>query len=301
MDPTILEGLLKAIHDAVSGSRRRDDDVALPVFDPSTSDSGAESWCKNIDTLAKELGWSSITTVAKAGKALKGSALLWFDTWDPSGGRSWENFRSAITDLYPEKKNLSEKLSKAVLFTSDSADTYCEYAREKIRLLRNTKVTFTESQLIELVCGSITDVNVRMASFNSSVKTTSELISLFSSYIKIKKRPLEHISKDNFLGSKRIKLNPHPSSNNASEKYCFLCGKSGHFKSQCFRRDNRVQTSSNTNNRTVEQEFKTNDSTKNKCSFCKKNGHTEASCFSKNRLSNNLSVTKDVDFLGKPT
>lgn len=106
MDLPALQELLKAIKDAVSGTRRRDDDVALPTFDPTTSDLGAEAWCNNIGTLAKEFGWTGIATVAKAGKALKGSALLWFETWDPTEGRSWENLRSVLTALYPEKKRI---------------------------------------------------------------------------------------------------------------------------------------------------------------------------------------------------
>ncbi|CAK1550655.1 unnamed protein product, partial [Leptosia nina] len=82
MDSAVLEGLLIAIKDAVSGNRG-EDDVVLPPFDPDKNDNGAESWCNNIDTIAKDRGWSSITTVSKAGKTLKGSALLWFETWDP--------------------------------------------------------------------------------------------------------------------------------------------------------------------------------------------------------------------------
>ncbi|XP_063532834.1 uncharacterized protein LOC134743372 [Cydia strobilella] len=60
-----LKSFIKAIADAVS-KRRPDDDVALPVFDPATSDNGAETWCNNIAELTEEFGWSSIATVAKA-------------------------------------------------------------------------------------------------------------------------------------------------------------------------------------------------------------------------------------------
>lgn len=94
---------------------------------------------------SKEFGWSNAATVAKAGKARKGSALLWFETWDPAEGRSWDNLRLELVTLFPEKKNLAEKLQKAVLYTSETADSYCEYARKKKnRLLKNTKITFTE-------------------------------------------------------------------------------------------------------------------------------------------------------------
>lgn len=98
--------------------------------------------------LGADFGWSGIAKVAKAGKALKSSALTWYETWEPQEGRTWENFRNEIISLYPEKKNLCEKIYKAVTYSSDSADSYCEYAREKIRLLRNTRIAFTEAQLI---------------------------------------------------------------------------------------------------------------------------------------------------------
>lgn len=304
MDPGLIEGLLKAIKEAVTSRRQNDDDVALPSFDPATSDNGAEHWCDHIETLSKEFGWSSIATVAKAGKALKGSAILWFESWDPTSGRSWENFRHDITDLYPEKKNLCEKLSTAVLYNSESAETYCEYAREKLRLLRNTKVAFKESQLIELICGSISDVNVRMASFNSSVKTTSELISLFTSYSKIRKRPLDLNNRDCIPGPSGIKR-PRPESRSNGgrfEKTCFQCGQSGHFKYQC---SNPVPNPHQVDPSKTQV-------LKKYCSICKRAGHLEAACFF-NKPSNGSSssihkpsngspssIPKDVNFLENP-
>ncbi|KAF9410435.1 hypothetical protein HW555_010486, partial [Spodoptera exigua] len=57
--------LVCAIRDAVAGNRN-EDDVVLPPFDPEKNDNGAENWCNNIDTVAKDRGWSSITTVSKA-------------------------------------------------------------------------------------------------------------------------------------------------------------------------------------------------------------------------------------------
>lgn len=184
MDAEAFTSLLTAIRDAVSKPHSNDDDIALPVFDPDKNDCGAASWCDSVEVLAKDLKWSSIRTAAKAGKALKGSAISWFESWEPSDGRSWDNFRRDIIDAYPERKNLSEKLTKAVLCTSDTFESYSEYVREKVRLFRNTKIAFTESQLIELICGGIDDTGVKMASLNSGVTTTSALITLLSTYTK---------------------------------------------------------------------------------------------------------------------
>lgn len=278
MDPAVLN-LLKAIRDAVAGNRN-EDDVVLPPFDPEKNDNGAESWCNNIDTVAKDRVWSGITTVSKAGKALKGSALLWFETWEPDEGRTWENFKTCIKDLYPEKKNLSEKLSKAVLYTSDLAETYCEYAREKLRLLRNTKVTFSEGQLVELVCGGISDINIRMASFNSRVNSTSELISLFTTYVK---NPRKRPSETSIVPSTTKRLKPEISNSSKPPPTCFLCNKTGHVRSQCFKNKNQDTPNSET--------------PKIQCSYCKKVGHEESICFfkkrdaAKNNNSNNVNCS----------
>lgn len=296
MDVPALQELLRAIKDAVSGSGRKEDDVALPIFDPTTSDLGAETWCNNIEALAKEFSWSSIATAARAGKALKGSAKLWFETWDPTEGRSWQNLRTELTALYPEKKNLAEKLQKAVLYTSDSADSYCEYAREKIRLLRNTKVAFSELQLVELVCGSISDVNVKMASFNSSVKTTSELISLFTSYVKTKKRPLEQSGRDSKdpSGPKRAK---NDSRTNDTTR-CFNCNKIGHTRLHC--RFNSAEGKAQANNsQSREQKLI---EPKKYCSYCKKVGHYDSICWYKPQSANKtVTIENEVNFLEKLT
>lgn len=295
MDCETIGELLKAIRDAVSTSHQKDDDIALPVFDPDKSDCGATSWCCSIETLATEMKWSSIKTAAKAGKALKGSALKWFESWEPSEGRSWEKLRADIIDAYPEKKNLSEKLSKAVLYTSDLADTYGEYAREKILLFRNTKIAFTDEQLIELVCGGISDVDVRMASLNSGVTTTAGLISLLSIYVKTKKRPLQNCDSASST-AKRLKFK--------EEKKCFTCNQVGHLQFQCSKSKpnqtlSRVPTQ-------VPQFPKSNEFRAKVCTYCKKIGHAESICFHKRRAesASPSSVTvvpnKEVNFLEKP-
>lgn len=292
-----IQDLLKAIRDALTTTQRsqKDDDIALPLFDPERNDCGAASWCDSIEVLAKEFDWSSIKTAAKAGKALKGSALRWFESWEPAGGRSWENFRIDIINIYPEKKNLSERLSKAVLYSSDSAESYSEYAREKLRLLRNTKIAFSEIQLVEIICGGISDVDIRMASLNNGAATTSALITLLSTYVKAKKRSLDHnkdIGTSGPSGAKRSKF--------SSEKKCFTCNKMGHVQTECFR-NKQVQITS-----LAPQVFRSTDFRSKVCTYCKKLGHTEAVCYHKQRSESNntASITvapnNEVNFLDKP-
>lgn len=293
MDIGAIGDLLAAIRDAVSNQQAsppsKDDDVALPLFDPEKNDCGAASWCSSIETLATEFKWSSIKTAAKAGKALKGSALTWFETWEPLEARTWENFRRDIIDIYPEKKNLSEKLTKAALYSSDSAESYGEYVREKIRLFRSTKISLSDEQLIELICGGIDDVDIRMAALNNGATTPSALITLLSTYVKRRKR-FDH--SETACASKRPKLN--------IEKKCFICNQVGHVQSQCLK--NKFNQNSS---RFPNQAAKVNDFQSKICNFCKKIGHTEPFCFNKQRIqpknpsSVTIAPTKEANFLDK--
>lgn len=271
MEPSqLLEGLVKAIQEAIT-SNRRSDDIALPIFDPEKNDNGAEGWCRSIEKLGAEFKWTSIQQAATAGKALRGSALKWFEAWEPDTERSWEALCKDIIDLYPAKKNLTEKMSKAILYTSELTDTYCEYAREKVRLLRGTKVAFTELQLIELICGGISEVNVRMASLNSSIGSVPDLITLFSTYEKApKKRSLEIATNSGQNGTKRFK--PNIEIGHKEAKTCYSCGNSGHLMARC---PNLEAHSSNKESNTS----KTLRTIKITCSFCKKEGHSFEKCF----------------------
>lgn len=290
MDAELVKTLLESIKMAISTNRRQDD-MALPAFDPEKMHNGAESWCKNIEDLGAELNWSSLQMVAKAGKALRGSAFSWFESWEPEH-RDWETFRQDLVALFPTKKNLTEKLTKAVLYNSESAETYAEYAREKILLLKKTKVSFTEEQLVELVCGGVRDVNVRMASFNSSVNTTNELITLFSSYSKNpRKRPFDKNATVDDSGTSTAKK---PRTDFAT-KHCFTCGQKGHIQFQCPKNSNNNKNGSDSEARPKSKVIPTTSNKNLKCEYCKKEGHSIEKCWTKQRVDREKQNNKPVN------
>lgn len=286
MDPAELSNLLKVLSDSIS-SKSRHEDIALPIFDPEKNDNGAEKWCSSIEELGADLGWSSLQKAAKAGKVLRGSALSWFESWEPETGRTWDNFRKDIIALYPKKRNLAEKNIKAALYNSDSANSYCEYAREKLKLLRNTEIAYKESELLEIVCGGIRDENIQLACLNSSIKTTSELITVLSSYVKQpKKRPIDIKNENNFSETNKMKrFKPNTDSKSVFSKKCFNCGKLGHIQKQCFYQSSNASPlevkslSSDLNKKELDKP----DRPVNTCTYCKKAGHQEENCFFKQR------------------
>lgn len=293
MDPDAVANLIKVLSDAIS-SKSRNEDIALPIFDPEKYDNGAETWCSSIEDLGADLGWSSLQKTAKAGKVLRGSALAWFESWEPETGRTWENFKKDIIASYPHKRNLAEKNLKAALYNSDSANTYCDYAREKLKLLRNTKIAYTETELVEIVCGGICDENIKLACLNSSLKTTSELITVLSSHVKQqKKRPFDNSMSE--INNKMKRFKPNTETKSPVARRCYKCGKLGHIQSQCFYQtdltsdlDKKPQISDQ-----IKKEFATTNRPLNICKYCKKAGHLEENCFFKQRRQ----LTKDSNNL----
>jgi hypothetical protein len=89
--------------------------------------------------------------------------------------------KTELCNLYPPKKNLSERFRKAGLYTSENATTYCEYARQKILLLRALNFNLSERTMLELVVGDIADAQVKIAAFNSKVETIADLLNLAES------------------------------------------------------------------------------------------------------------------------
>ncbi|CAG5046550.1 unnamed protein product [Parnassius apollo] len=71
MDVQLVKGLLETIQNAMV-SNKRYDNLAVLIFDPDKSNDGAAAWCNK---LGEELKWSSFEKDAKAGKALRSSAL----------------------------------------------------------------------------------------------------------------------------------------------------------------------------------------------------------------------------------
>ncbi|KAL1487797.1 hypothetical protein ABEB36_015552 [Hypothenemus hampei] len=139
--------------------------IAIPIFDPRNSDYGAQPWCMEIEKLGTTFSWSSYEQLTRAITGLTGEAREWYSEWKPED-KNWDTFKNEIINLYPAKKNLSERLRKASLYTSEGATSYSEYARKKITLLKALQFNLTEAHLIELVIGDISNETVKIAAFN---------------------------------------------------------------------------------------------------------------------------------------
>jgi hypothetical protein len=258
----ILAATLQEMKDHSSRRTTSSALIELPKFDPSSDDRGASKWCDEIEKLGATFHWLEHEQLSRAASSLVGEAKEWFPLWQPTE-KSWENFRTEISNMYPPKRNLHEKFRKASLYVSGDASSYSEYARKKIALIKSLNFTMTENQLLELVIGDIGDVHVKTAAFNSNVKSEAELLVLLSNYKMTNRAPVSH--------NKLKRDYPFDFKSN-DVKLCFNCDKPGHLSRNC--KEPRKIAERNNSRPKFEK-------SKVICSWCNKPGHVAEKCFAK--------------------
>lgn len=254
--------------------------VNIPIFDPRADDHNAKKWCFEIEKLGAAFDWTDYELVMRSASGLRDEAAEWFSTWQPDE-KTWEGLKQELCSIYPSKRNLSEKLRKASLFTSDQATSYCEYARKKLSLLKSLNFDLTESQYLEIIIGDINEVQVKTAAFNSKIDNVSDLLDLLGNYKKHNQkldsnRPKRKYPDD--LGFER-----------KSDKSCYNCHETGHISRFCPKRTKIGHSVSIDNIRS-----KFSDKGKLTCSFCHKIGHKVEDCFRRKR--EQPSTSRQVNF-----
>jgi hypothetical protein len=250
----IFAATLQEMKDHSSRRTTSSASIELPKFDPSSDDRGASKWYDETEKLGATFHWLEHERLSRADSSLVGEANEWFPMWQPNE-KSWENFRTEISNMYPPKRNLHEKFRKTSLYLSGDASSYSEYARKKIALIKSLNFTMTQNQLLELVIGDIGDVHVKTATFNSNVKSEAELLVLLSNYKMTNKAPVSH--------NKLKRGYPFELKSNDA-KLCFNCDKSGHLSRNCEEPRNIAQRNNSG------PKF---NKTKIICSWCNKPGH----------------------------
>ncbi|XP_076660184.1 uncharacterized protein LOC143363497 [Halictus rubicundus] len=234
---------------------------AIPTFSGEELGESADTWCDMVEEITKDL--TSTQRLCSATHALTGSAKEWYRTWR-GNPRTWTIFRQDLCSIYTTEDRLGQLLRRAVLYTSDDAASYSEYARTKLKYFTQTKISFTPMELVRLVIASVMDSTTRQSLTNARYTTTADLLTGIALYIKRRRDPKDQDHRKN--PSKR------PYSTSRPGKRCFVCDSMDHVQSDCPKRQKIAAGSS----RPPSKHTAT-------CTYCTKRGHEEDTCWLKQR------------------
>lgn len=233
---------------------------AVPDFSGTDLGDDAKQWCAVVEKITEKLPVSQRLSLAT--HALTGAAKKWYKGW---GGnpRTWTTFREDLCSVFVSEDRLSERLSRAVNYKSDSATSYTEYARKKLKFYGQTQITFKPHELISLVIGHVTDPSVRQSLMNARYATTTDLLGGISNFVKVPQT--EKNRDDESVVRKRRDRN--------SQRRCYQCNEMGHLQGDCPKRRKTEDPQENIGQK----------SNVPMCTFCSKRGHVESECWIKKR------------------
>ncbi|CAK9833136.1 Transposon Tf2-6 polyprotein [Anthophora retusa] len=228
---------------------------AIPEFSGEDIGEDATLWCNRVEEITKDVPRQRLNL---ATHVLTGPAKEWYRRWE-AHPCTWEQFREDLCAVFVSERKLHDRLMRALQYTSDPATSYVEYARTKLTYLRQTQVSFTTAQQIELIVSTISDSNVRQAMLNGRYETTADLMVGIAEYKKT-------------IVLKRT--NYDDKAHGSSYKRCYTCDEAGHIARMCLKKprtDRRTSPSRSPPRRIIT------------CTYCSKRGHEEANCWAKER------------------
>ncbi|XP_076389572.1 uncharacterized protein LOC143264785 [Megachile rotundata] len=262
---------------------------AVPEFSGSDIGEDATKWCNLVETITEKL--PAAQRLSLATHALAGQAKKWYREWE-GNPRTWQKFREDLCSVFVTEDRLCERLTRAVTYTSDSAATYTEYARNKLKYYGQTQIAFKPCELISLVIGNVMDASVRQSLMNARYTTTADLLSGIGHFVKVPKKDVEREPGRDRVQERGEQVRDYKrrSSDRVMSgrprdipwKRCFRCDEVGHFERECPKK--RKTTFDKPEQPADNQPAKKPIS----CDFCLKKGHEESQCWVKRRTKQNV-------------
>ncbi|XP_015435727.1 PREDICTED: uncharacterized protein LOC107191251 [Dufourea novaeangliae] len=252
---------------------------AMPQFSGADLGDDANLWCTRVEELTKDVPHQRLSL---ATHALVGPAKKWYQGWEAQPC-TWEKFREDLCAMFVSERKLHDRLLRALQYASDGVVSYAEYARTKLTYLKQTRVSFSAAEFIELIVTTITDPNVRQAMLNARYNTTSDLLVGISEYKKIPREKEEQHEAERARPLYR--------------KRCYTCDIVGHTSRQCTKKP-RLDRERSPLRRNSPKRHSPKRSPPRRvvtCTYCSKRGHEEVNCWAKRRATREDQVAKKPD------
>ncbi|XP_015429651.1 PREDICTED: uncharacterized protein LOC107186324 [Dufourea novaeangliae] len=274
----------------------------MPQFSGADLGDDANLWCTRVEELTKDVPHQRLSL---ATHALVGPAKKWYQGWEAQPC-TWEKFREDLCAMFVCERKLHDRLLRALQYASDGVVSYAECARTKLTYLKQTRVSFSTAEFIELIVElicffcltnddllvsslnfatvtTITDPNVRQAMLNARYNTTTDLLVGISEYKKIPREKEEQHEAERARPLYRMG--------------CYTCDTVGHTSRQCTKKP-RLDRERSPLRRNSPKRHSPKRSPLRRvvtCTYCSKRGHEEVNCWAKRRATREGQVAKKPD------
>lgn len=265
--------------------------IALPTFNPSIGAIEAQEWCAEVEALATKNKWDDVETIARCVPFLAGPALELYKEWTPLE-RTWPSLKEDLKITFPKCRDLHRDFKIAANMSSDLFDTVSIYAAKKHRILKQLRLNFSESEILELITGGITDPHAK--SIASSAESLSVLYERLARYMPVSLSVgTLNDSSDTTVPFKRPRYTKE-------FKRCHRCNRLGHLQKECRTSVHKLPMKVNTTDIPATSKYTHENVSDSSCTFCRKKGHTSDHCWTKQRLNQNKDKrVKDINASGQ--
>lgn len=270
----------------------------ISPFDPNVHD--FDMWCAEVDRGRQLNNWDDRECLGRIGGCLRGDAKSWLNDW-VTHDRTWSNFKTEFRSLCPRNIDFATVLYEVMCTSSHKYSTYAEYARRS--LLRLNIVRGLSDELkVAIVIKGIVDPQVKAAATNAKLPSKN-LVEFLSNYTKPKHDFRSSSNARPSINPETLLLRKRNASRLGDNVTCLICGKFGHKKWYCPKKQKLDTTDSQTTTtivKPVPKTFSNSHRSSKYCTFCKRNGHLIESCFFKQRSEGGMKNSSDVNFCSDP-
>jgi hypothetical protein len=207
---------------------------SVPMFGGGFEEMNVQQWIHTINATGDVFGWDDKARIFCMTNKLRGNAKSWYNNQDKLD-LSWKQWKKNLIEAFPPQQGVFDKLKELV-----------NVQREK------------HQSLVDIIINTINDPFLKSGARAAGCVSTKHLLQFLIANVE-QREPIR-ASGSGFVKNRLGKRSPIPVVNDSKVVKCYLCGREGHKKVDCFK-------------------YKSDKT----CNYCKIKGHVEDECFKKKR------------------
>ncbi|KAH0811943.1 hypothetical protein GEV33_010848 [Tenebrio molitor] len=215
---------------------------SVPMFGGGFEEMNVQQWIHTINATGDVFGWDDKARIFCMTNKLRGNAKSWYNNQDKLD-LSWKQWKKNLIEAFPPQQGVFDKLKELVNVQREKHQSLVDFYYRKLGLGHACKLD--DHVTVDIIINTINDPFLKSGARAAGC---------------VKQREPIRASGSGFVKNRLGKRSPIPVVNDSKVVKCYLCGREGHKKVDCFK-------------------YKSDKT----CNHCKIKGHVEDECFKKKR------------------